>query len=712
MDRYMDTQLATAKEFLETGVELQLRDMILKSIGIYKNIKPLIQENKDKERWNNVSENAIRACSAMCIMDPNNSKMYLDEASMYNPEHPVILNNYGFVYYNQLADWDKSIDHYERCLAKDPTYMVAYLGIIDVYRSLRHHKIELEYCKKAVKHCPQSPEIYNCLGLAYLHCQKYSSIFDMVSIFEKGLSLNPSDETRAKLYVNLGHINGILGSYFNAIEFYLKSIAADPKHQPAYQNILLNLHYINNDNFNGNKDEVSNGNSEDIKVTNETTGEPIGNKYHMDMNKEKNQKILRDFMMHFKISHKCASISQVIREFHHEFTRIIYPKTDEKVEKDKENNENNENIVDLNFSTRKIVIGYLTSDLVDHAVSYFSSVLYGNYNRDCFDVYIYSNNVYDAGTIANIPCTAYRCVKNASAADCCEQIKKDKIDILIDLSGHTAGNRLDVFAQNPAKICLSYLGYPDDTGFKFAKRISDKYTEKANMNEKNTTLQMDRLFICYTPKHDYQEHVKSYNKFKPGVSTVTFGCFAKLQKINSNVIDLWKKILEKVPKSRFILNSKYFANEKVAKEWKDKFAPFEKRVFLFKGTPTTEKHMELYKYLDIHLDTFPYSGTTITTECLYMNVPVITLSEEREGTAHVSRVSGSILKSLGLEVPCVAKTKDEYVQKSIAMISLIPNLPSCRKRFLKGEISDKKHFMEAFEKLLSDAYIESSRVSN
>ena len=111
--------------------------------------------------------------------------------------------------------------------------------------------------------------------------------------------------------------------------------------------------------------------------------------------------------------------------------------------------------------------------------------------------------------------------------------------------------------------------------------------------------------------------------------------------------------------------------------------------------------------IDIGLDTFPYSGTTITSESLYMNVPVITLALHARSVGHVTRVSGSILQSMGMEDDCVAKNVTEYVEKAVKMVSRLPNLPSVRKRFLATSISKKDDFMKHYEKALSDIFIES-----
>lgn len=306
--------------------------------------------------------------------------------------------------------------------------------------------------------------------------------------------------------------------------------------------------------------------------------------------------------------------------------------------------------------------------------------------------------------------TGYRCIRNASAAESAEQIKKDGIDILIDLSSHTAGNRMDVMALRPAPILLSYVGYPDDTGFPFVRRISDEFTERCNKERfehgvVTAPIRLPRLFLCYTPRNGYEEAVKSFAKFSPKRS-VTFGCFAKLQKMNKHVIAAWKEILRRVPNSRLVLKCKYFQDAHVLQTWKTKFGDTVHRVVFLNLSGPADQHMETFKLIDIHLDTFPYSGTTITTESLYMNVPVITLALYARSVGHVARVSGSILQSMGLEEECVARNITEYVEKAVAMVNRLPHMPSVRKKFLNSAISNKEDFMYCYEKALSDIFID------
>lgn len=658
MEKYIEKQLVAVNDLLETGISINNLEMVKKTVPAYKTLKKMVTGNDEYEFI--VKESAIRACTFLCSMDIPNAIEYLDEASKYDENNPVILNNYGLIFHTRFANFDKSIQYYERCLSADPKYITAYLGLIDVYRSLRLYNTELEYSMKAIKNCPESSDLWNCVGLARMHVGKYSNISMIQSPFKKALELTFSKNkengkiVRAKVLVNIGHVYGSLGNYSKAVDYYLEAVENDPEHATSYQNILMNLHYFSN----------------------------------------KNEETFKKLLKTFEIEESGNSMKVLINEIHTVFVDKIYRKTIETSVQTK--------LTDTDRN-RKIRIGFLTYDLIDHAVSFFSNAIFRNYSESNFEIYIYSNNIYNEKDVHDIRNTGFRYIQKVPASICAEQIKNDKIDVLIDISGHTSGNRLDIIALKPAAIILSYLGYPCDIGFSFVKRISDVYTEKYN---ETNSVHLDRLFLCYTPKNLYTDFVKFYPKQDKKNKKIVFGCFAKLQKINQEVINVWKQILEKVPNSRFILKSRYFADYEIVDEWKQKFQPYDKRVSFMCGTEKAEEHMKMYKLLDVHLDTFPYSGTTISTESLFMNVPVITYAPIDKDSRHVERVTGSILNSMSFKEDLIACTKKEYVEKAVALTTKLHWFPSVRKRFLETEISNDKDFILKFEKLVSDLYVE------
>jgi predicted O-linked N-acetylglucosamine transferase (SPINDLY family) len=669
MEEYINKNLNAAEEYLESGLLYGNVDYVIQAKSMYSNMYDIVSHYPEKSVL--VIEKMIRACTGLCLFNQGNPQEHLTEAEKYleflDIKHEkykelatVIYNNKGYLLHHKSANFDAAIENYNKCLEIDDTYEVAYNGILDIYRSLRHYNMEFEYSKKAIKKCPKSADLLNTYTLALLSSGKYDGINKITELFNKALMLTADDsgnvinkETRAKIFVNIGHVNGIIGNYCDAILNYIDSIQTDPTHINAYQNILLNLHYFSS------IDNVA------FKI------------------------LIKMFNVTLK---KNESTAQVINKLHYAICSRIYPNHEQVIS----------NVINKDY-TRKINIGYVSSDLFQHAVSYFANVLFKNRNKEEFKVHIYANNIYDIGMVNSLSCDSYKCILNVSDIQVKDIIIKDEIDILIDLGGQTAGNRLGVFALKPAPILLTYLGYPNDTGIKGMMRISDKYTEMYNYS---STCKLDRLFLCYSNNNfEYKKKDKKSGK------NIVFGCFAKLQKINNDCIKLWKGILMYVKDSVLVLKSRYFKDESIKQIWKEKFGDQKDRIMLLTGTETTAKHLELFYLIDIHLDTFPYSGTTISTESLFMNVPVVTLSpipgKGNEYIGHVERVTGSILKSMRLADSCIATSKTDYINKCVELAKYIKSGKNLevRKKFLESEISNNRDFIEKYETLLMYLYL-------
>jgi len=608
-----------------------------------------------------IIEGLTRCLTALCHMDNKNALQYTTEALTYTPKDPILYNNLGFVYHKFNNDLQNAIINYKKALVLDPKYTHAYLGLIDIY-SLTRFDIEKEYyINEGLKNLPTNADLLNIKALFYL--TKDLDVENALKYFIKAIETKPPKELLSKLYLNMGHIYADIGSFVESIKYYLKAINEDPNNHLAYQNILLNIHYF----------------------TDLETLRPLFPNIYNECKPSNNEPL-----------NEPLNLPTFISEIHNNYAKKLTKTIKET------SNEISVSKINRITSTEKIRIGYVSSDIIDHAVSFFAKVLFNYFNKDLFEIYIYFDTIYskeqlesliiDQNNIIKLNC---RYTANTKNQDIIDLINTDKIDILVDLAGHTSGNRFDIFAnKNSVKSYYSYIGYPNDIGLKHVRRISDVYTETYN-NTSSNILKLERLFLVYYPA----ENIPIVNR-EP-IESIILGCFCKLPKINKEVIDVFKKILERLPNVKLILKNKYFLekNKFVRKKWSAKFEPFQDRVSLIEGTKKHSDHMSLYNLIDIHLDTFPYSGTTITSEALYMNKPVITLSGLDMG--HVSRVSASILHSLSLDF-LIANTKEEYIEKVISLATNKPLLKSLdiRNKFLNSEITDYKGFMKIYERHL------------
>ena len=318
---------------------------------------------------------------------------------------------------------------------------------------------------------------------------------------------------------------------------------------------------------------------------------------------------------------------------------------------------------------RRLRVGYLSPDFREHSVASFIEPVLTQHDHSQFEVYCYSNLPLPDETTQRIKATVdmWRDIHKLSDMETASLIREDRIDILIDLSGHTGNNRLAVFAAKPAPVQMTYLGYPNTTGlstidYRITDKIADPLGEEAYYTE--ALLRLDGCFLCYQPDQNTPDVAPL-----PALtnSYVTFGSFNNFSKINPGVLQLWSEVLLRVPHSRLLLKCPALTDAAVrarVSEALQELGIGAERVELLGHTPTRQEHLTLYAKVDIALDTFPYNGTTTTCEALWMGVPVLSLV----GKHHAGRVGASLLRAAGLP-DWLANTPKSFVAIAQAMTS-------------------------------------------
>lgn len=308
---------------------------------------------------------------------------------------------------------------------------------------------------------------------------------------------------------------------------------------------------------------------------------------------------------------------------------------------------------------RRLRIGYLSADFFMHPVMRFFEPVLHCHDRSRFEIFCYANVTKPDAITQKVQQMdlIWRDITGYSAQIVADLVKADGIDILVDLSGHTAGNRLDVCALKPAPVQVSWLGYPHSTGLtQIDWYLSDNWCDPPGMTDHLYVEQVWRLpelFCCY------QAHEPSPPVDRIVDGWLTFGSFNNFAKATEQQLLLWATILCKVPASRLFLKNPvvgengpqqrliaFFEKQGVSAD-RLQFSPF---------TTAYEDHLTCYQQVDIALDTFPYHGTTTTCEALWMGVPVVTLA----GRTHLSRVGVSLLHAVGLD-DLVAYSSDQYL---------------------------------------------------
>jgi protein O-GlcNAc transferase len=350
--------------------------------------------------------------------------------------------------------------------------------------------------------------------------------------------------------------------------------------------------------------------------------------------------------------------------------------------------------------SRKLRIGYVSGDFRNHPVAYFIENIIAAHDREAVEVFCYGNATTGDATTARIAEAAdhWRDISSLSDHDAAHQITRDAIDILIDLSGHTAGNRLTLFARKPAPIQCTWLGYVGTTGLdEIDYIIADRFVIPSQDDGlySEQPYRLPNSYLCFTPPN-VDIAVGRLPMLDSG--TPTFGCFNNLLKINGAVVDLWSAVLAAVPQSRLYLKTAQLDDEAVRRGIASEFAArgiAGTRLRLAGGSPRQEL-LAAYNDVDIALDPFPFGGGTTTLEALWMGVPTITL----RGDGFVGRVGESVLTTLGLP-ELVAASPTGYLTAAVDLAGDNDRLATLRtglrQRLVSSPLCDAPAFARDLE---------------
>lgn len=339
---------------------------------------------------------------------------------------------------------------------------------------------------------------------------------------------------------------------------------------------------------------------------------------------------------------------------------------------------------------RRLKIGYASADFRYHAVSFFIEPFLAAHDPRAVEVTCYAEvaNPDDVTERFRRHSHRWRSTVGMSDADLAAQIMEDEIDVLVDLAGHTSGNRLLTFARKPAPVQVAHMvGAGTTTGLS----AIDAFL----INEALLPQGYDKYFSERPIRLSRMPHVYAPPPGMPPVAPlpalkngyITFGCFSRAARINEQVIAAWARILRSVPNSRLILNSKPFREQESRGAWHARFAAHKinpERVDLVYTSPQPTT-WAAYGQVDIALDPFPHNAGTTTIEALWLGVPVVSMT----GRPPVGRFGASILGSLKLD-DWVTNDIDAYVARAIMAASNVSNLEKLRselrRRFIASPI--------------------------
>jgi predicted O-linked N-acetylglucosamine transferase (SPINDLY family) len=355
---------------------------------------------------------------------------------------------------------------------------------------------------------------------------------------------------------------------------------------------------------------------------------------------------------------------------------------------------------------RRLRIGYVSPDFRDHCQALFTVPLLANHDREAFEIFCYSSVERPDAVTQRISGFAdvWRDVRTLDDAALAAQIRKDRIDILVDLTMHMSHNRPLMFARKPAPIQVAWLAYPGTTGISTMDfRLTDPRLDPPGFESHYTerTIRLPDSFWCYDPLTDQPE----CNPL-PAASRgyLTLGCLNNPCKITNPTIRLWAGVMRSLPTARLMLMAPPGAQRKQLLARLAVYQIASERVSFFAFRPR-DQYLTSYHHIDLGLDTFPYNGHTTSLDSLWMGVPVVT----RVGPTCVGRAGLSQLFNLDL-VELAAETNEEFTQIAIDFASDLPRLAKLRAelrgRLQRSPLMDGKRFARniegAYRKMFDD----------
>ncbi|KVQ57602.1 tetratricopeptide repeat protein [Burkholderia territorii] len=351
-------------------------------------------------------------------------------------------------------------------------------------------------------------------------------------------------------------------------------------------------------------------------------------------------------------------------------------------------------------SNRRLRIGWVSGDLVTHPVGIFLEGVLAHLDRHRLELIAYPTSAAEDDTTARLKphFDAWHPLLELSDEQAAQRIRADGIDVLVDLSGHTAQNRLGVFAWKPAPVQVTWIGFFASTGLRAIDYVlGDRHVlppgEEAHFVERPWRL--PDSYLCFTPPHPALD-VGPLPQRENGA--MTFGYFGKLGKMNDAVVRVWSRVLAAVPGARLFLKAGELDGERALRRTAERFARngIDASRLVMEGRSPRTDYLTAYRRVDMMLSPFPYPGGTTTAESLWMGVPVLGMKGER----FVTHICESVLQTAGL-ADWIARDEDDYVAKAVAAAADPERLDALRQalraRLLASPLCDAPRFARHLE---------------
>jgi predicted O-linked N-acetylglucosamine transferase (SPINDLY family) len=607
------------------------------------------------------------------------------------PDFVEALNNLGMV----LADLGKPQDAeacYRKAITTKPAYVLPYNNLANLLQAQSRTSEAIAFYERALRIEPGLPELHNNLGNAL---KDHGQIDRAEACYRRAIELRPGF---AAAHNNLGTVLLARGKLEAARNAYKKALSIDPKFAEAYSNLGNAVRDL------GRLQEAEEAYRQALNLKPDSI-EALNNLATVLKDRgqfgeavamlRKALAIRPDFVtachnllmtLQYDPDTTAAQILEEHLEFDRRFAKPLMPVT-----------LRHRNKAD---PERRLKVGYVSGDFARHPVGHFLSHLLPAHDRSQVEIFAYSDRLGEDEMTGQLRenCDQWRRIVALTDAALAERILADEIDILVDLSGHTADNRLLVFARKPAPVQATWAGYVGTTGLSAMDYLIADERQMPAGSEGEAVEEIIRLpncYVCFAPPA-YAPDVGTLPALDSG--HVAFGCFNNLAKINPAVIALWTRLLNRLPDATLTLKTHQLDDNRL----KDRLAGmFEtrgidpKRVTLLGRSPHRGL-LQAYGRIDVALDPFPYSGGLTTLESLWMGVPVVTMQGDRFAARHTA----SHLTAVGLP-DLVASDPADYVEKACRLVSDQPALAALRRelrpRMAASAICDGPRFAQDLE---------------
>jgi len=548
------------------------------------------------------------------------------------PEHTDALHMLGVIA-AQVGRYDAAIDLFRQAIALRPGFAEAYNNLGNALQAQGQVAQAVAAFRQAIALKPNSPDAYYNMANGL---KEQGQLEQAIAAYQQAIILKPN---LPEAYNNLGNALREKGRLDEAIAAYHQAVRLKPDRSGAYSNLGNVL------SDSGQMDQAIAAYRQAIALKANNAGA------HSNL----------VYALHYRPDFDAATIAEEHRRWNRQHAEPLKPCIQPYA------NDGN--------SDRRLRVGYLSADFRDHVVARFILPLLANHDHRALEVFAYAQ-VSAPDTVTQrlrAHTDAWRSLVGLTDTQAAELIRQDRIDILVDLGGHTGGNRLLVFAHKPAPVQVTYLGYPNTTGLSTMDyRLTDAYADPPGQTELYHSEQLFRLSPCAWCFPPLESPPVTVRQEGP----ITFGCFNNFAKVTQPMLKLWGRVLWAVPESRLLLKSLALGCLSVRQKVQQQFAAWGidcRRLDLHGQEDGYDRHLALYGRMDIALDTFPYHGTTTTCEAIWMGVPVVSLA----GSSHVSRVGVSLLNNIGLP-ELVADSEEQYLQIAVNLANDLPRLQQLR----------------------------------